>query len=361
MPQRFVPLDIFRGATVALMFLVNLPGSFEHVYPALDHAEWHGLTFADLVFPWFLVCVGAAVPLAIDARRAKGMTSAALAPQIVWRSFLLFALGVFLGWILRPRGTLDEIRIAGVLQRIALVYGISALFYLWYGARVWRISLAALVLLGLTWLALTQMDVPGYGPANLAQGTNIFAWADQQFLPGRLFRKSWDPEGIGGTMPAIASALTGMAMLCALRQTKLPHPLLLVLVGGLLAGAGFSWSFSFPLNKNLWTSSYVLATSGLGFILWGLISQFVRTQEQAPRLILLLGQTALTAYIVHWMLLRLLITKIKDHWIGTHIFDAISPASPDPRLASLLLGLFYVALSLAPMPFLKRKGWLVKV
>ncbi len=361
MPQRFVPLDLFRGATVALMFLVNLPGSFEHVYPALDHAEWHGLTFADLVFPWFLVCVGAAVPLAIDARRAKGMTTAALAGQIIWRSFLLFAIGVFLGWILRPRGTLDDIRIAGVLQRIALVYGASALFYLWSGARVRIIALVAFALLGLTWFLLTQVDVPGYGAANLALGTNIFAWVDQQFLPGRLFRKSWDPEGIGGTLPAIASTLTGMAMLCSLRHTKVPHHLLLVLVGGLLTGAGVLWSWSFPLNKNLWTSSYVLVTSGLGFILWGLISQFVHTQEQAPRYLLLLGQTALTAYIVHWMLLRLLITKINGHWIGTHIFDAVSPAFPDPRLASLLLGLVYVALSLAPMPILKRKGWLVKV
>lgn len=364
--QRFLSLDLFRGLTVALMFLVNLPGSQEHIYPGLDHADWHGLTFADLVFPWFLVAVGAAVPLALDARRTKGMTTAALARQVLWRSLLLFLIGVMLGWILRPRYTLDEIRIAGVLQRIAIVYAVSGLMYLWIGARPLLLVLATAAILALTWILLTQVAVPGYGPPNLDQGTNYFAWLDQRFLIGRLFRKTWDPEGIGGTLPAVASALSGTAMLCWLRKAEARNQMLgLVMTGGFLVGFAALWALTFPLNKNLWTSSYVLMTSGLAFLLWALLvgleqhGMFARLKP--ANIILVLGQTALTAYIVHWMLLRVLITKVNGHWISTHIFNAVSPAFPDPRLASLLLGFMYVGLSIAPMPFLKRKGWLIRV
>jgi predicted acyltransferase len=201
---------------------------------------------------------------------------------------------------------------------------------------------------------------------NLEQGTNYFAWLDQHYLPGRVFRKLWDPEGIGGTLPALGSALTGAAMLCWLRTVAAARQfLMLVLAGGICIAVAALWSQTFPLNKNLWTSSYVLMTSGLAFLLWALL--LVLEQRNIfgawlkNNIILTLGQTALTAYIVHWMLLRLLITKVEGHWIGTHIFDAVSPLLPDPRLASLLLGLIYVALSIAPMPFLKRKGWLIKV
>jgi predicted acyltransferase len=364
--QRFLSLDLFRGLTVALMFLVNLPGSFEHVYAPLAHAEWHGLTLADLVFPWFLVAVGAAVPLAMDARRAKGMGTVALARQILWRSLLLFALGVFLGWILRPRYTLEEIRIAGVLQRIALVYGVCGLIYLCTGARPLLLAGLAFITLLLTWFLLTQVAVPGYGAPNLEQGTNYFAWLDQHYLPGRIFRKLWDPEGFGGTLPALGSALTGAAMLCWLRQMPSARQFhSLVLTGGSCIAVAALWAQTFPLNKNLWTSSYVLMTSGLAFLLWalllGLEQRGLFGAWLKNNIILTLGQTALTAYIIHWMLLRVLITKVNGHWIGTHIFDAASPAFSDPRLASLLLGLIYVAISIAPMAWLKRKDWLIKL
>jgi predicted acyltransferase len=364
--QRFVSLDLFRGFTVALMFLVNLPGSFEHVFSPLDHAEWHGLTLADFVFPWFLVAVGAAVPLAMDARRAKGLGTGALVGQLLWRSALLFLIGVLLGWILRPRFTLDEIRIAGVLQRIAIVYCLSALAYLWLGAKPLLLAGLSACCLALAWFLLTQMTVPAYGAPNLDPGTNYFAWLDQQFLPGRLFKKTWDPEGLGGTLPAIGSALSGMALLCALRKRPTDtHAILMIASGAALVFIAIFWSQQLPFNKNLWTPSFVLITSGMGFVVWGLL---VALEDRGrsrwlsqPNIILTLGQAALTAYIVHWMLLWLLIIKIGDHWIGTYLFNALSPAFPDPRLASLVIGAAYVSLSIAPMPWLTRKGWLIRV
>jgi predicted acyltransferase len=345
------------------MFIVNMPGDGHAVYPLLDHAEWNGLTFADLVFPWFLVAVGAAVPLAIDARRAKGMATAALARQILWRGLLIFLIGLAIGWMWRPRYTFDQIRVAGVLQRIALVYVISGLIYLWTGARPLLIALITAATLLLSWFLLTQIPVPGIGSANLEPGTNFFAWTDQQFLPGRLFKKTWDPEGVGSTLPSIASSLCGMAMLCALRRgAAAQRALVLVLGGGLLVAAGALWSLSLPLNKNLWTSSYVLMTSGLGFILWGVIEQWApAVTGRTARWILVLGQTALTAYIVHAVWLRLLITKYEGLKIGAILFAPVGSLFADPRLASLVYAMFYLALCAAPMPWLQRKGWLVKV
>ena len=360
--DRFSSLDLFRGITVALMFLVNLPGSFDHVFGWLDHAEWHGLTAADFIFPWFLLCVGAATPFAIDARRADGLGDGAIGRTILWRGLMLFAIGVVLGWILRPRFTLDEIRIAGVLQRIALVYLATAGLYLLIGARaLWLAIVTAMILIISAW-ALLALPVPGYGPANLDQGTNLFAWLDQHYLPGRLFRKTWDPEGIGGTVPAIGSALIGVIAAIVARGRAADHRWQgLMLAGAALTLAGLAASHMIPFNKNLWSSSFVLITAGAGLCVWGGIERARWRSGFVHGWALTLGQTALTAYIVHWMLLRILIIMIGEHWLGTHIFGVLSSPFADPRVASLLIGLVYVTLSIAPMKALKRKNWLIRV
>ncbi len=364
--HRFLSLDLFRGFTVALMFVVNLPGAYDYIYPALDHADWHGLTIADLVFPWFLLCVGAAVPLAMDARRAKGMSRGALARQIIWRSFLLFMIGIFLGWILRPRFTLDEIRIAGVLQRIAIVYCITGLIYLALGARWFLHTLLVALILFITHYLLLHVAVPGIGGPSLEKSVNLFAWVDQHFLPGRVFRKTWDPEGLGGTFPAIASALIGAAFVIFLRgREKSSHKKWALGIGTGLILAALVWAQILPLNKNLWTSSFVLATGGLGLVVWS----FWMSLEEIPACLVwmqgslarVLGQTALTAYIVHWMLLRLLISKFDNERLGSHLFRSAEALFTDPRLPSLLYALVYVALCIAPMRWLQKRGWLIKV
>jgi predicted acyltransferase len=364
--NRFLSLDLFRGFTVFFMFIVNLPGSGDYVYPALDHAEWHGLTLADLVFPWFLLCVGAAVPLALDARSAKGMSRGALAKQVVWRSFLLFIIGLILGWIIRPKFTFDEIRIAGVIQRIAIVYMITGLIYLSVGTHWIRHVLLAGIILALTHFLLTKVNVPGIGGPTVEKSINLFAWLDQQYLPGRFFRKTWDPEGIGGTLPSIASALIGTAFICFLRVKKTSnHKKWALFLGVLLIIGALIWAPYLPLNKNLWTSSFVLATSGLGFCVWSMWM----TAEEAPRLkswmqaswLRVLGQTALTAYIVHWMLLRVLILKYNDHWLRTYMFAPAEKIFADPRLGSLIYALVFVAICIAPMRYMQKRGWLIKV
>ncbi len=366
LPSRFLSLDLFRGLTVLIMFIVNLPGSGDDVYAIIEHAPWHGMTVADLVFPWFLLCVGAAVPLALDARAAKGMNGAALRRQVLWRSFLLFLIGMALGWILRPKFTFDEIRIAGVIQRIAIVYCVTGLVYLAVGARWWAHALIAALILALTWYLLTMVPVPGIGPPTYAKSVNLFAWLDQHYLPGRVFRKTWDPEGIGGTLPAIASALIGTAFICFVRGRPVAqHKIWALGAGTVLVAAAVLGAPTMPLNKNLWTSSFVIATSGMGFCVWSMwmMAEEVPawTRWMRASLLRVLGQTALTAYIVHWMLLRVLIFKYDGHWWRTYMFAPAKALFADPRLPSLIYALVFVALCVSPMRWLQRKGWLIKV
>ena len=358
---RFVSLDLFRGLTVFLMFLVNLPGSFDHVYPLLEHAPWHGLTPADCVFPWFLVCAGAALPMAMNDQRRRGVSTQSIVQHILLRGVQLFIFGVFLGWILRPGFSLPDIRIAGVLQRIALVYMFTALIYCAIGTRPVVALLIAVASLIIGWALLTHLPVPGYGAANLEKGSNYFAWLDQNYLPGRLFKKAWDPEGIGGTLTATASACLGLAVSLVLQ--RLPqerHPRVLMAIAALLLVSGMIWAQKLPLNKNLWTSSYVLVTAGLGCALWAATAAVKSTQSLLWSWVCVLGQTALTAYTVHWLLIRVLITKIHGVRLGEHVFAPVAGLLPDPQAASLLLALVYVGLSVAPMKYLKRRGWLIR-
>ena len=251
--QRDLSLDAFRGLTVLLMIIVNIQGNGDAAYAALKHAEWHGLTFADLVFPWFLFIVGLSVPLALDRAHSGSPW-----PQVIRRTLLLFALGVILSWLIRPV-EFGQIRWMGVLQRIAFVYLACAALLLWTRGWVTAAAMAGAALLLHSWLLFVAVD----GVNSLTEGAGLNAALDQQWLPGRLLRKTWDPEGVLSTLPAIGSGLLGVAAmrsgLDGRRNTGLGLTLLL---GGALL------SLIIPVNKALWTASFVLITAGLALLLW---------------------------------------------------------------------------------------------
>lgn len=346
--QRDLSLDAFRGLTVLLMIIVNIQGNGDATYGALKHAEWNGLTFADLVFPWFLFIVGLSVPLALDKAHSGSPW-----PQVLKRALMLFVLGVILSWLIRPV-EFERIRWMGVLQRIGIVYLACAAVVLLRPGWKWATGLAVAMLALHSWLIFVPVD----GANSLTEGAGLNASLDQQLLPGRLLRKTWDPEGVLSTLPAIASALLGVAVMRA-RSAKSA-----CLIFGIAFGlGGTTLSHWIPVNKALWTTSFVLVTAGSALLLWTTLSLF--WDKVAPfviaRLAVLLGQTALTLYVIHMLLLALIVRKLSDDSrIWDLLYGKLLTVISSPPLASLVFAIVAGAICIAPLGWLKRKGWLIK-
>lgn len=263
---RLRSLDVFRGATIAGMILVNNAGNEAQTWWPLLHAEWHGWTPTDWIFPFFLFIVGVAIAVALGEPQVDlpGDPAArrALHGKILRRAGLIFLVGLLLTWY--PFYTVDwsRARIPGVLQRISVVYLLAALAYLHLRPRG-RLVLGAGLLLGY-WSAMTLVPVPGFGAGDLGVQGNLAAWLDHQVLGSHIWRYApgpGDPEGLLSTLPALVTALLGIAAGEALRLRPVRLGRLAV-AGAVLLAAGIAWGTVFPINKNLWTSSYVLATGG---------------------------------------------------------------------------------------------------
>jgi predicted acyltransferase len=346
--QRDLSLDAFRGLTVMLMIIVNMQGNGDVAYSALSHAEWNGLTFADLVFPWFLFIVGLSVPLALDRAHSGSPW-----PAVLRRALVLYALGVALSWLIRPV-EFDQIRWMGVLQRIGFVYLACAAVVL---ARPrWRLAavLAASILIIHSWL----LFVPVNGINSLTVGNGLNASLDQDYLPGRLLRKTWDPEGVLSTLPAIASGMLGV-MVARWRLTSIQQSIL----GMNMTFAGWLLTNWIPVNKALWSASFVLMTAGMALLLLAAFRTFwAKIGDNAfARWAALLGQTALTLYVIHMLLLSIIVRKLPD---GMRIWDtlyaSLASTGLPQALASLIFALIAGALCTAPLAWLKRKSWLIK-
>ena len=297
--ERLTSLDAFRGMTIAAMILVNNPGSWSAIYWPLDHAHWHGWTPTDLVFPFFLFMVGLALPF---SRRTS-------AGQALRRTAVLFGLGVFMAAY--PRFDLATVRIPGVLPRIALCY-LAA----WAVRRVVGVRGQALIAAGLCalyWFLMTQVAVPGVGPASLEPEANLGAWLDRLLLPGHLWKQSrtWDPEGVLGTLPAIATTLLGCVAGAWMRSDRSDDRKTAGLIGAGLALtlAGLAWHPWFPINKSLWTSSYVLFTAGLAAYLFGLVFWVADARGHGAwmRPFVAYGRNAIFVFVASGLLLKTLI------------------------------------------------------
>ncbi len=295
--QRLASLDAFRGLTIAGMILVNSPGSWEHVYPPLRHADWHGWTPTDLVFPFFVFIVGVAIAFAITGRRDAGAGRGQLYIKIFRRSLILFSLGILLR--LFPRFDFESLRIPGVLQRIAICYLLAALLSIHVGWKG-RFGMAVIVLVAY-WAALRFIPVPGYGPGVLDHEGNLPAYIDQQLLAGHLYQHGFDPEGILSTFPAAVTAIFGTLAGDWLRSSKgnWAKTLGLLAAGAVLTGAGLALHPVFPINKQLWTSTFVLFTAGTALLLLTVcffVLDVMRRKSWAVPL-LVLGTNAIAAYV----------------------------------------------------------------
>ena len=264
--NRLDSLDVFRGLSIAAMILVSTPGTWSAVYTPLDHALWHGWTMTDLVFPFLLFAMGAAVPFALARRRG---TKRRVGRHIFRRAALLFALGLLLNAIETTTPLqLATFRIPGVLQRIALVF-LAVAWLTEHGSLRVQIATVAAALAGY-WAALMLIPVPGVGAGVLTPEGNLASYLDRALLgrhllnPEHVLNPLFDPEGLLSTLPAIATAMCGVFAGDWLKERRQPHHSAWLFAAGLLAAsAGLAWQRSFPINKNLWTSSFALFSAGL--------------------------------------------------------------------------------------------------
>ncbi|MCF7740985.1 MAG: DUF5009 domain-containing protein, partial [Candidatus Marinimicrobia bacterium] len=274
--KRMVSLDVLRGATIAAMILVNNPGSHEHIYAQLQHAEWHGWTFTDWIFPFFLFMVGISMVLSFRKRLNQGASRQSLLIHVLRRSAILFAIGLFIngfpfGLLPGTEFSFSTWRIMGILQRIGLAYFCASLIFLYTDLRGQVLSIVA-ILIGY-WLMLRFIPVPGFGAGVLEPKGNLCWFIDSHLLNTHTWRfapvEGFDPEGLLSTIPAITSILFGVMTGHWLRKQKTPAEKTagMFVVGNILLLFGVIWSNWFPINKNLWTSSYVVFMAG-----WALIS-----------------------------------------------------------------------------------------
>ncbi|GAB3327174.1 DUF5009 domain-containing protein [Larkinella ripae] len=309
---RLVSLDTFRGITVAAMVLVNNPGDWGHIYAPLGHAHWHGWTPTDLIFPFFLFIVGVSISYALKKEAGPTFGGEKRTQGVVWkivkRSLILFGLGLFLN--LFPKFELTTVRIPGVLQRIALVYLACSLIYLKTATRT-QAGLIGVLLVGY-WLLMAFVPVPDFGPANLEPETNLGAWLDRTLLGGHLWKtaKVWDPEGLLSTVPAVATGLSGIlaGTLLKSKRSEAEKTAWLFVAGCLSLLGAYGWNGFFPINKSLWTSSFVLLTSGLALQALALCYWLIDVQgfRNWTRPFVAFGVNAITVFFLSGLIPRIL-------------------------------------------------------
>ncbi|WP_186758224.1 acyltransferase family protein [Echinicola salinicaeni] len=361
--KRLISLDAMRGATIAAMILVNYPGSWDHVFPPLLHAHWNGITPTDFIFPFFLFIVGVSISLAYSKRLNRGGSKSDLYKKLFIRGLKIFALGVVLGLI--PQFDFTDVRIAGVLQRIAIVFVVCTLIFLNIGWKK-QVYSVGLILIGY-WLSMTLIPNPSTGEVMLEPGKNLAAWIDQLLLLGKMWNGTWDPEGIYSTLPAIATGILGMLagklLLSASEGVKKANNLMFV--GLVLTVLGLLWSLFFPLNKNLWTSSFVLVTAGVAFSFLGAFYFWVDVKGnlKGTKPWIIFGSNAIAVYVLADVLSLLFYEwpiigqeSISEQFMATAINLGIIP-----ELASMIFAVFFVGINFIPAYILYQKRIFIKL
>lgn len=391
--ERLLSLDALRGFTIIGMIIVNSPGSWGHVFTPLLHASWHGVTVTDMVFPFFLFIVGVSIALAYAGKPKQKRERRQAYAKILWRVVKIFALGVFLN--LWPSFDFTEIRIVGVLQRIAIVFGICAILFLntnwrqqiWLGVGVLVSYWALLTLVpvplddvnrgaledGVIERAMgasQSVSVEARGDSalagNLEPGTNLQAWLDRKLVPGNMWERSWDPEGVLSTLPAVGTGIFGMLVGAMILGIGDPYRRVswLFFVGTIAILLGETWSWVFPLNKNLWSSSFVLFSGGWSTVCLAaclLVIDIQRYQKWA-KLGVIFGSNPVVAYVLSGML-TLFFYQATSYWpsLSTLFMDGMMSAGVSGRLASLIYALLFIGVIFLPVNWLWKRKIFIKL
>lgn len=359
--ERILSLDVFRGLTMALMILVNSQGT-PFPYPILEHATWDGFTLADLVFPSFLFIVG--VTTVISLKRQIGLQGAArlnIYKGIVQRSILLFLFGLLLNAI-PYHFDFASLRFYGILQRIAMCYFICAILYLHTSIRTQAVLFFG-ILVGY-WYLMMRIPVPGMSGAPLGVTTNWVAYIDTMMFPAANLYKTFEPEGLLSTLPAVATTLSGLltGSFLLTQWSKPKKCLLMIAAGCLFLVAGWYWGYNFPINKNLWSSTFVLWSSGISLIVFALCFYVIDVLGYSKWTFpfKVMGMNALFIFIFHVILLKIqamFYLPLRDGTSGMlRVFIADYLFGPlGQENAALLYALVFLGLNFLVAAFLYRK------
>jgi predicted acyltransferase len=357
--DRLVSLDAFRGITIALMILVNTPGDAEASYWPLKHADWHGWTPTDVVFPSFLWIAGVALTIAFERRLAAGATRKRLFLQTGRRALILYAIGLLLCGF--PLFDLATLRWMGVLQRIAICTLVGSA--IWLTTAVWGRVGWILGLLATYWALMMLVPVPGYGAGRLDVDGNLAHYVDRIVLGAHNWTetKTWDPEGCVSTLPALATFLFGTLAGTWLRDSR---PLTARLAGLAAAGAalvavGLVCDHWLPINKKIWTTSFAIFMAGLDCVLYAVMAWLidVRGWRRPVRPFAILGMNSIAVYVASELLDPFLsIVNVRD-WIYERAFVPLASAYN----ASLLYAIAYTVVMLGLAWILYRQRLFIRV
>jgi predicted acyltransferase len=365
--KRLISLDVMRGLTVAFMILVN--NGSEYSYWPLKHADWNGWTPTDMVFPTFLFFMGTSLVFSFESRLSRGISRASLLAHTFKRFVILFLLGLVVNGF--PYFHLGTMRIYGVLQRIAICFLVASVLYLWDRKPASKIAIIVVALVGY-WILMRWVPVPGYGiPGRdiplLDKDANLVAYLDRHIFPGRLYEGTRDPEGFLSTLPALGTALLGVLTGIWLRTTRTVGQkaagMLAAGVAGLVLGQ--IWNIWFPINKKLWTSSYVLFAAGISILALTLCYWAVEIKGWKRGWTyfgLVFGMNTIAAYVLSELLSPILgVIRVHGESLGgflyKHLFAPISP----PALGALTYSICFVMACWIPMAVLYYKKIFIKI
>jgi len=359
---RLLSLDVFRGVTVAAMILVNDPGDWGHIYPPLEHSVWNGCTPTDLIFPFFLFIVGVSIVYAMESKAAVAANHTKIILTAFRRMVVLIAISLGIQLILHPG--FAHLRFPGVLQRIAVVFFICTVIYLKTSQKT-RDWLFAILLIGY-YVVMVFVPVPDTGHASLDPTTNMGAWLDRVvFSTNHLWSEShtWDPEGLFGTLPAIATGLFGIRAGSWLKRPDREDSVKVtwMLTYGVMAVVlGLIWGLFFPINKALWTSTFVLYAGGWATIALGICYWLIDVQghKRFTKPFVAFGANAITAYIL---------SDFVPHYFnkisigGSSIYQLAFASNFTPFNASVLYAIMLVLLIWVLMWILYLRKIIIKV
>jgi len=381
--QRLLSLDFLRGLTVAAMILVNNPGSWGHIYAPLEHAEWNGCTPTDLVFPFFLWIVGVSIAFAMSSSKADPSTHRKTILKAIRRGIILYFLGFFLAIFGKLISAItnhtsiweafETVRLLGVLQRIGIVFIISSIIFL--KAQQKTIFKTLVVILAFYWALMTFVPVPGVGYPNLEKETNLAAWIDRGILTEAhtwASSKTWDPEGILSTLPAVGTCLFGILVGIWMRRKDVDNPTKVAWLftsGVASVVLGLLWDLQFPINKALWTSSYVLYAGGLATLALALCYWIIDVQgyRKFTTPFVVYGVNAITVFFLAGLMPRLLnlIQITKSDGTKTQLlvllYNTFYTPFFSPINASLVWAITYVLGFYVLLWFMYKRNIIIKV